>query len=760
MKNRLKQLPDYMKFEFGQLMLGVVIGLLGIVLYWTALAGFLEEEHGLHGLFTVRGQIAAPKDVVVVAIDQASATHLELSLTPSKWPRTIHADLIYKLVDAGARVIVFDLVFGQPSDDPENDIQLMEAMKAAGNVIVAERLVPGKTSKLMDSLPVHIVSEGSDKILPMFSQVVLGHAPFPLPRAARVNNYWTFKASAGDIPTMPVLALKAHARIIYPDFVNLLKQFEIEQAAVLPTETETVDLSELILTLRKLNDLVEHQPDIKQQLLQAVQQNADLTAPQKRQLHALIHLYMGEGARFLNLYGPPRTVKTIPYHRALKPEDAAWAARHFKDKTVFIGFSAESQPAQDKVRDDYHTVFSNADGLYVSGVELAATAFGNLLDDHDIKPASTMTSLLVLFLLGFTVSVIFLDVRLSVWFAIFLGLVPVLIYIVFVHYLFRAEAIWLPWIIPIVQTLCALLGALLLRYLAAKRERQQLEAAFDLFLPERVVDDIIKNAGLVTTSDSQLVYGVCLATDAEKYTTLGTTMDPRSLAQLMNDYYAVLFESVKMHQGIVSDVVGDAMLALWTAPTTNKDLRRQACLAALDMLAAINQFNQSSKHKSLPTRIGLHFGEMLLGHVGAIQHYEFRAVGDVVNTTNRIQGVNKELGTRLLVSTEVVAGLDEFLVRPLGGFLLVGRRASIDLVELIASKDNASPEQFELYEAFSSALLLYQSQKWQAAYDAFSIILEAYPEDGPAKFFLQRCKSLVGTVPNDSWDPTIEINTK
>ncbi|MCH9664845.1 MAG: adenylate/guanylate cyclase domain-containing protein, partial [Gammaproteobacteria bacterium] len=421
-----------------------------------------------------------------------------------------------------------------------------------------------------------------------------------------------------------------------------------------------------------------------------------------------------------------------------------------------------TQPEQDKVRDDYHTVFSNVDGLYVSGVELAATAFANLLDNRSIKPSSNSESLLALFLLGFVAGVVFLDLRLSVWQAIFWGLIPIFIYIGFTHYQFGATGAWQPWIIPIVQTLCALFGALFLRYLVAKREWQQLEAAFGLFLPARVVDDIIKNAGIVKTSDSQLVQGVCLATDAESYVGLGASMDPRSLGEFMNAYYEVLFAPVRKHQGIISDVVGDAMLALWTAPSLDIALRQQACLAGLDMAEAIECFNQASDHPHLPTRIGLHFGEMLLGNVGTIQHFEYRAVGDVVNTTNRIQSVNKYLGTRLLVSSEVVEGLDEFLIRPLGGFLLVGRPASVDLAELIICKRDANAQQLRLCEAFSSALQAYQSQQWQTSCDEFKQILKEYPNDGPAHFFLKRCQSLIDIPPSDHdhWDSAIKMDLK
>ena len=109
---------------FKQLLLGSFIGLFGVLLYLLPLGLTLEEKFGLNWLFHLRGAITAPDDVVVVAIDQPSATQLDLPITPRLWPRDLHASLIDKLSEAGARIIIFDLIFDTPSAIPENDEKL------------------------------------------------------------------------------------------------------------------------------------------------------------------------------------------------------------------------------------------------------------------------------------------------------------------------------------------------------------------------------------------------------------------------------------------------------------------------------------------------------------------------------------------------------------------------------------------------------------------------------------------------------------
>ncbi|MEK6595368.1 MAG: adenylate/guanylate cyclase domain-containing protein, partial [Pseudomonadota bacterium] len=220
------------------------------------------------------------------------------------------------------------------------------------------------------------------------------------------------------------------------------------------------------------------------------------------------------------------------------------------------------------------------------------------------------------------------------------------------------------------------------------------------------------------------------------------------------------FEPVRQHNGTVSDVVGDAMLAIWAAASVNTDLRKKACQACLDIAEAVEHFNQTANRPQLPTRMGLHFGEMMLGNIGAIHHYEYRAVGDIVNTSNRIQGVNKYLGTRLLVSSEVVTGLDEFLTRPLGDFLLVGKSSPVNLSELIAVKESASQQQLWLCDVFARALHAYQIQQWVEACNGFSEILNVIPDDGPAQYFLKLCRQNKWMPSSDSWNPMIRIENK
>jgi adenylate cyclase len=138
----------------------------------------------------------------------------------------------------------------------------------------------------------------------------------------------------------------------------------------------------------------------------------------------------------------------------------------------------------------------------------------------------------------------------------------------------------------------------------------------------------------------------------------------------------------------------------------------------------------------MPTRIGVNCGEVTLGTMGVSFHFEYRAMGDTVNTASGVEQLNKDLGTRLLVTAALIEELDAFLVCDLGSFQLRGRRAPTRICELIARADQARPEQRALCAAFTEALGAYERGQADAARAGFEALVEAH-EDGPSAYCLR-----------------------
>ncbi|HWP46134.1 MAG TPA: adenylate/guanylate cyclase domain-containing protein [Candidatus Limnocylindrales bacterium] len=742
------------------IILGFLVGISGLVIGLSPIGFILEENLGLNLLFRLRGARPPPPEVLIVNIDKASATHLKLSHNPKKWPRSLYARLTESLVKQGAAIIVFDLIFDEPGS-PSEDALFADAIHKAGNVILFKYL-DGEIVSLPDKKGLSTVGLNIERwVLPIppLAQSALAIAPFPLPKVpARLNQYWMFKAGAGDMPTLPVVAFQTFALQVYDEFLQLLKKVNPAQAEKLPGDkrvlTTSADIENLILTLRSI---FQNNPRVAREMLKELQISRVLVEDgrKNRILQSLIRMYQHADTQYLNFYGPSGTMPTVSYPEVLQVEEKSVASSHLVDlkgKVVFIGSSGN---LRSELKDDFHTVFSQPNGLDLTGVEIAATAFANLLEDESITPPSLLEQSVIILLWGITLGIL---CRLL---PIVLGAMGVLglsiLYLMATYYEFKTTESWYPVVIPLLfQVPLTFFGAVLWKYRDAHRERQNIREALGYYLPNEMVDQLAKNVAHIKTG-GQLVYGVCLATDAEQYTPLAERVSPQQLSQIMNEYYGAVFEPVLQNSGVISDVIGDSMLALWVATQPDRALKNQACLAALGIAGAVDRFNQSSHNLQLPTRIGLHFGQMSLGNIGAIRHYEYRAVGDVVNTANRLQDLNKQMGTRILISSEVSDQLEGFLIRELGKFLLPGKSNPVGICELMGRTETCREQQHQLCAIFTMALEAFRRQSWEEAIEKLNEILKIHKNDGPSLFYLKLCKQYQQNPPKEPWDGTVRM---
>jgi adenylate cyclase len=335
-----------------------------------------------------------------------------------------------------------------------------------------------------------------------------------------------------------------------------------------------------------------------------------------------------------------------------------------------------------------------------------------------------------------------------------------LLYMGFAHFQFKHHGLWYPLIVPLFfQAPVAFFGAVLWKYFQANRERRNIRTAFGYYLPDDVVNRLAKNMSDIR-GGSRVVYGICLFTDAQHYTAFSETMDPEELSSFLNTYYEAIFEPVRKNAGIISDVKGDSILAIWAKSHSDATSRNSACCAALDIAQAVEQFNRSLLDRQLPIRIGMHSGYISLGNVGAIDHYEYRPVGDIVNTASRMEGLNKYLGTQILVSEEVMDQLDGFLIRRLGKFILAGKSKSVEVCELICKAEELKEEQKNLCSVFAQGIDAYQRQSWGEAIDCFNGALKQDNTDGPSRFFLALSEKCRLNPPARDWDGTVYLNKK
>lgn len=256
-------------------------------------------------------------------------------------------------------------------------------------------------------------------------------------------------------------------------------------------------------------------------------------------------------------------------------------------------------------------------------------------------------------------------------------------------------------------------------------------------------------------------YGVCLFTDAASYTALAEEISPSDLAGLLNRYYQHIFSPVRQRGGLISDVIGDAVMALWLSKSPDPALAKSACEAALEIGVELQRFAQR-EGVSLFTRIGIHAGEVSMGSVGAGDHLEYRAVGDMVNTASRIQAVTKQLGCKVLISEDVYTMLESerFIIRPLGRYRLVGKKTALGLYELIGSVGEKGDWDRDRLIRFAEVLRTVQDDSLDRAIVVLAEFLKDFPDDGPGHFLTEKLMSLLETKKDTTWDGVIGFDKK
>ena len=725
---------------------GVVVGLTGLVLSISPVGTHFEQNVGLSWLFKFRGAIEPPPNVVVVAINKRAIEGLELAPHPRDWPRSIHARLINSLMEQGAEAIVFDMDFQRPKE-PADDQMFADAITKSGRVILFERL-EGKRQLVVDTngkASGTVWVEESIPPIPALANAAKAIAPFPVPKVqVNIFRFWTFKPSAGGSATMPSVALQVYALKAYSQWLEILRgEVPTLGQQFLPQKADQVSAS----NIRNLMQITRYafiaDPGLYGRLMEQLS-SEPFNSSDKAILSALLRLYHHGDNPYLNFYGPPGTIPTIPYNAVvgINKQNIDPAELDFTDKVVFIGFSDLYDPGQP---DRFYTAFTNKQGVDLSGVEIAATAFANLLTERTLQQSSAIGTTAILSIVGFVLGITIYLLPAIVGLPVALLLSALYIYVV--YFVFVSSDQWLPLATPIlVQLPMALFIGLFGQYLLERHKEKLVSKAINYYLPDNVAQQIVHEQ-LDPSALNKVVYGICLATDMSGFTTISETMSPDKLAKFMNSYFDTLATAINKYEVNVTEFHADTIMCAWTANDATILDRHKPALASLAVVESVKLFNQENEKVNLNARIGMDEGNFYLGHTGGGGRMGYSILGDCANTAARLESLNKHLGTHILAAESIVADLNGFLLRPLGRFALVGKKDPTGVVEILGKQSIGGNDETQLLQYFSDALQLFHEEKWHEAEDQFTLTLEHHPGDGPSRFYLQLCRSYQQKAP-------------
>jgi adenylate cyclase len=712
----------------------------------------LETVLGLDTLFQMRGTRPPPAEVVVVAMDETSESQLGVGQDLTRW-RGYHAKLIQELHHQGAALVVFDLQFIAPH--PDDDPAFAAAMREAGNVLVTDCVQKlrrgvedfygrdecsgGNQQPFVQSVgkqeqPLSDQLISMRKIIPTveLAKPALDHAPFYLVNDAEnstIREGWTFLDDLAETPNLPVVA-----------WLYYLQHTGGIQGANQPTYPVSAWLTEQ-----------------RRQCLSGLDKPSTFTffAQEDEITKAFLNKVICLGdTRFLDFYGAPQTFRMESYSEVYEGKVA-----NLQGKVVFVG-KANRKFSPGKT-DYFQTPFTDTRSGRMAGVEIMATQFANLLENRVIQ--SPIPPNLILIAYGLVVALLLAQ------FAGISGIAASLLlsgaYAGLAVWFFTRDGVWLPVAVPLlIQLPISWLLSLLWSRRDLLMERKRILAFVRRVFPQWMPflpsspGQWYPEQGTVKLTSERDVCGLCLATDIEGYTAVAAQHTPHEMWELLNAYYQVLGHPVSSNNGIIADVTGDAMMAVWIdLPVPSQ--RLAACLAALEMALEVERFNEASSVGRLPTRIGLHEGEMTLGRLDAGEGSHYRAIGDTVNAASRVQGVNKYLGTQILASAAIVSDLSNVIYRSVGFFRLVGREEPLELMEIVGKETDVSASNHALYQQFTAGLSAFQQGRWSDAITDLQTLLDKHGNDGPTRFYLNLALAYQKNPPLE-WKGVITLDGK
>ena len=265
--------------------------------------------------------------------------------------------------------------------------------------------------------------------------------------------------------------------------------------------------------------------------------------------------------------------------------------------------------------------------------------------------------------------------------------------------------------------------------------------SFERYVSAALVRSLIRS-GVEASPGGKDQEVTILFTDVEGFTTISEGLQPQELALKLSNNLEEASLIIDAHQGTVDKYIGDSVMAFWNAPDPVPDHALQACQAALKILARI----RASAHDTeplWPIRIGINTTVALVGNLGSISHLDYTVIGDGVNLASRIEGINKNYGTRILIGEQTEEAVSkEMLSRPVDKVIVKGQSRPEPIHELLVERATASPVQLALAEATHEAFTAYLDQRWEQAEAAYRRCLEIQSDDPLALLFIERCQGL------------------
>ena len=345
----------------------------------------------------------------------------------------------------------------------------------------------------------------------------------------------------------------------------------------------------------------------------------------------------------------------------------------FKDKIVFVGFTASG------LMDVFQT--PAAAGV-MPGIQLHASMADSILANRFISPASNRSRLAAVLAAAFAVGLA--AALLPFWGAVIATAAVLGGWTWFAVYAFRHGS-WVNLVQPLLVGGFALFVGTAYQYFVEDREKRKMKRLFGRYVSRDVYEQLVAHPELAELGGKRREMTV-LFSDIRGFTTVTEKGNPEELVSQLNEYFSRMVETVFRHKGTVDKFVGDMVMALFGAPLDDVDHAEHAVQAAIDMVRELGELNKSWAARGmaqLDIGVGVNSGEMIAGNIGSSAIMSYTVIGDNVNLGSRLESLNKEYQTRIIISDATRSRLTNLYdLRPLGNVTVKGKSKAVAIYEL------------------------------------------------------------------------------
>lgn len=701
--------------------------------------------------FRARGPIPTSGEVAIAAIDEISLQ--QLGKWP--WPRTTIAAVIEALDRYEPKVIAFDIVFSEP--DQSSGLKTVKSLR---------KKIANPDANLQRAIEALEKESDTDGILAASirksGRSVLGYFLYTneadlkglvnrneLPRLLGDSRFNSTREVITNALRPDLLRARGVAENI-PIITKASKNFGYFN--ILPDADGTIRWAQLAMDYKG-----EHYPHISVEALRKYTDDPPLvlnmgdygvdsidighaTVPTNESGHIVIN-YRGPQKTF-----PHYSVSDIIAGKV--PPDA------LKDKIVLLGATAIGI---------YDMRVTPVDGVF-PGVEVLANIIDTMLvGDYIVRPQwVSVFDVISIMLPGIILSLIVPKIR-----AIFTTLLTLALtaaYILANNYMLNRHGIWLTMVYPVFTIAFVSISATTYQFITEERKRKEIKDAFSHYVSPSLVGEILKNPDKLVLGGEERRITV-LFSDIRGFTTITEGLKPQALVKLMNDYLTPMTDVVLKHGGTVDKYMGDAIMAFWNAPLDQEDHAVRASNTCLDMMKKLKELQKVWDDAGVPKidiGIGLSSGRVIVGNMGSNTRFDYTAMGDTVNLGSRLEGLNKEYGTHVIVPKYTYEEVREhFILRELDSVRVKGKEIPIHIYELMGRNDAENAEKLrETAKYFEDGLRAYRAMNWDMAEEYFKKTLEVNPGDKTSEIFLKRVEHLRTDKLSDNWDGVFVMTKK